>query len=91
MKSFFAEFVHTEKGVTCSDSGFIDLATAQECSSAVSYALSFNIKADYKSEGSWSRNPMGCYIYDYGSMHFNTHSTGIRKSSTITICRKGNT
>ena len=30
MKSFFAEFAHTDNGVTCSDSGFIDLSTAQE-------------------------------------------------------------
>ena len=90
--SFFAGFVHTERGVTCSDSRFIELSTAQECKLlGLTYAKSFNSKAYYRSEGSWSHNPKGCYIYDSGTMHFNTHSTGGSKSSTMSICRNGNT
>ena len=93
IKSFFAGFVHTERGATCSDSRFIDLSTAEECSGAVSYAKSFNSKASFKEEGSWSYNPKGCYIYDSGNMYFNTNtnSTESGKSTTISICFNGNT
>ena len=87
----FAEFVHTDKGATCSDSGFMDLSTAQECSGAVTYAKSFNSKAYFDVDGSWSRYPKGCFISESsGYMYFNTHSTGRRKSTTISICRNGN-
>ena len=94
--SFFAGFVHTNKGVTCSDSSLRDLSTAEECSGAVNYAKSFNSKAKYYTSGSWSNLPKGCYIYDYidsGNMYFNTHSTGGKSDSRTetSICRKGNT
>ena len=91
MKLFFAELVHTDNGVTCSERGFKDLSTAQECSDAVGYAKTFNSKAIYRNEGSWSNNPKGCYIWTDGVMHFNTHSIGERQSSTASICTKGST
>ena len=90
IKSFFAGFVHTERGDTCSDSRFMDLSTAQECSGAVSYAKSFNSKAYFDVDGSWSRYPKGCFILAWGAMYFNTHSTGGICSSCTSICRKGN-
>ena len=90
MTSFFAEFVHTDNGFTCSDSGFRDLSTAQECSGAVSYAKSFNSDAQYLYDGSWESLSKGCYIWSNGGMYFNTHSTGERHSSTASICTKGN-
>ena len=89
--SFFTGFVHTDRGVVCSDSRFMDLSTAQECSGAIDYAKSFNSDANYRGEGSWDEYPKGCYIYDSGSMYFNTHSTGTNQGRTISICRKGNT
>merc|ERR1711997_945062 len=86
------KFVHTDRGVTCSDSGFVALSTAQECSGAVSYAKLFNSKARYQSEGSRSNDPKGCYIFDSGKMYFNKHPTGAKvfaNRRTINICRKG--
>ena len=91
MTSFFAEFVHTDNGVTCSDSGFIDLSTAQECSGAVSYAKNFNSEAHYQFEGSFSGIPKGCIMHESGQIFFNTHTTGGRKSSYSSICNNGNT
>ena len=91
MKLFFAEFVHTDNGVTCSERGFKDLSTAQECSDAVIYAKTFNSKALYRTEGSWSNNPKGCYIWTTGNMYFNRHSIGEKDSYAASICTKGNT
>ena len=91
MASFLAAFVHTDNGVTCSDSGFIDLSTAQECSAALDYAMSFNSQASFLSENSWIDYPKGCVIFDWGGMYFNTHSTGGRTSRVASICKKGNT
>ena len=91
MTLFFAEFVHTDNGVTCSERGFKDLSTAQECSDAVSYAKTFNSEAHYRKEGSLKSYPKGCYILGAGNMVFNTHSTGGRQPSATSICKKGNT
>ena len=91
MKFVFAEVVHTDNGVTCSERGFKDLSTAQECSDAVGYAKTFNSKAYYVAEESSSNSPKGCYIYTSGSMYFNTHSIGGRNSYAASICTKGNT
>ena len=91
MTLFFAEFVHTDNGVTCSERGFMDLSTAQECSDAVSYAKTFNSKARYRNEGSYWDYPKGCHIWTWGNMHFNTHFIGAKDSSAASICRKGNT
>ena len=88
--SFFAEFVHTGNGVTCSDSGFVDLSTAEECSSAVNYAKSFNSKANYKYAGSSTASHKGCVILDSGDIYF-VYITGGEKSTATSICRKGNT
>ena len=85
------DLVHTDNGVTCSDSGFIDLSTAQECSVAVSYAKSFNRKANYLSTTNNSERHKGCFIFDSGAMWFNMHNTGSRSSYDTSICRKGNT
>ena len=92
MTSFFAEseFVHTDNGVTCSDSGFRDLSTAQECSDAVNYATSFNTKAVYRTTVSTTNRPKGCYILGSGYMYFNTHPDGGRSSSVNSICWRGN-
>ena len=90
MSSFFAEFVHTDNGVTCSDSGFIDLSTAQECSGAVNYAMSFNGKTKYIGQMNLGDRPKGCIIEDSGLMYFNAHSTGLVYSYYRNICRKGN-
>ena len=87
----FADFVDTDKGVTCSESGFMDLSTAQQCSAALNYAMSFNSGASYQFEDSWSGNPKGCFIFDWGSMYFNTHSTGGRNYYVVSICENGNT
>ena len=90
MTSFFAGYFHTDKGVTCSDSLFIDLSTAEECYDAfLFYAKSFSskVRGYYGSE----RGPKGCYIDDRGGMYFNTHSTGSWSSSTTSICKDGNT
>ena len=91
MKLFFAEVFHTDNGVTCSERGHKDLSTAQGCSDAVGYAKTFNSKALYKNDGSWSNNPKGCYIWTSGDMFFNTHSIGERRSSAASICMKGST
>ena len=91
MKFVFAEVVHTDNGVTCSERGFKDLSTAQECSDAVGYAKTFNSKALYRNEVSSSDRPKGCYIWTNGYMYFNTHSIGERQSSAASICTKGNT
>ena len=91
MTLFFAEFVPTDNGVTCSERGFKDLSTAQECSDAVSYAKTFNSNANYREKGSLSNYPKGCYIWTSGNMLFNTHSTGEKVSSAASICTKGNT
>ena len=91
MTSFFAEFAHTDNGVSCSDSGLRDLSTAEECSVAVSYAKSFNSEARYRNVYSSIKRPKGCYIWDTGAMYFNTHPTGGSSSSVASICRKGNT
>ena len=92
MTLFFAEFVHTDNGVTCSERGFKDLSTAQECSDAVSYAKTFNSKARYRDEGSWIIFPKGCHIWKIsGNMHFNAHFIGEKDSSAASICKKGNT
>ena len=90
MTSFFTEFVHTDNGVTCSESRFRDLLTAQECSGAVSYAKSFNGEANYVWEVSSGSRPRGCFISLWGKMYFNTHSTGGVDYSATSICRKGN-
>ena len=91
MSSFFAGFFHTYKDVTCSESGFMDLSTAQECSGAVSYAKSFNINAGWRFQGNWNGLPKGCIIADGGYVYFNTHSTGGRSNEYASICRKCNT
>ena len=91
MTLFFAEFVHTDNGVTCSERGFKDLSTAQECSDAVSYAKTFNSKALYRNEVSWNFYPKGCYIWPSGYIYFNTHSIGEKDSSAASICTIGNT
>ena len=94
MTSFFAEFATTDEGLSCSDSGFRDLSTAQDCSRAVSYAKSFNSKATWLRTTDNPTNHKGCFIYDTkytGYMYFNTHSTGGRSHSIDTsICRIGN-
>ena len=97
MVSFFAELVHTGNGVTCSDSGFMDL-TKEECAGAVNYAKSnksnFNY-AYFNSVHSWSTVPKGCVISDYDNhinhINFNTHSTGGKSAVYSSICKKGNT
>ena len=92
MTSFFAELVHTENGVTCSDSGFINLVTEQECFDAVRYAKSFNSKIKYLGAKSFSSRPSGCFfILDYGVMYWNTNSRGQGSYSCTSICRGGNT
>ena len=95
MKSFFAELVHTEEGVTCSDSGFMDLSTEEECAGAVNYAKSFNSKASFHYAATWSTLPKGCIIGYNGNILFNKHSTGGQSFTTHSvfgsICRKGNT
>ena len=91
MTPFFAEFVSTINGVTCSDYGLMDLAHPQECSSAVSYAKSFNAKAIFMSRTDHEDRHKGCFIYDSGAVWFNTHDTGSRSSYVTSICKKGNT
>ena len=90
MTSFFAEFVHTDSGVACSERGFTDLSTAEECSGSVDYAKSFKSNANYRYSFSDNRTLKGCFIDTYGRIYFNTHSTGGRCSSCTNICRKGN-
>ena len=93
MTSFFAELVHTGNGATCSDAGFMDLSTAEECSGsdAVNYAKSFDGNAHYKNVLSDGYAHKGCYMHDNGEMWFNTHITGRRRSDIFNICRKGST
>ena len=96
MTLFFAEFVHTDYGVTCSNVGFMDLSTAEKCSGAVNYAKTFNSLANYRYAVSWSESPKGCFITDSGYIYFNTHPTGGEnrweiKDTDKRICRKGNT
>merc|ERR1711936_1494495 len=83
------EFVYTVNGVTCSDYGLMDLAHPQECSSAVSYAKSFNAKAIFMSRTDHEDRHRGCFIYDSGAMWFNTHDTGSRSSYVTSICKIG--
>ena len=89
MTSFLAAFVHTDNGVTCSDRGFTDLSTAQECTDAVTYAKSFNSAARYQSAVSLSTSPTGCIINHSGSMYFNSYPTADRNNLYRSICRKG--
>ena len=89
--SIVTSHVHTASGVTCSESGFIDLSTEEECSGAVDYARSFNRNAKYRDATASSSYLKGCFILDGGFMYFNTHSTGGICSSCTSICRKGNT
>ena len=91
MTPFFAEFVSTINGVTCSDYGLMDLAHPQECSAAVNHAKSFNAKAIFMSRTDHEDRHKGCFIYDSGAMWFNTHDTGSRSSYVTSICKKGNT
>ena len=86
---FFAALLHTDRGFTCSDSGFIDLSTDQECSDAVNYAESFNYEANYKKMVSWPNNHKGCLIKDSGDMYFNLHPIGRNDASIRSICKKG--
>ena len=91
MTPFFAEFVHTVNGVTCSDYGLMDLAHPQECSAAVDHAKSFNDKSIFMSRTDHEDRHKGCFIYDSGAMWFNTHDTGSRSSYVTSICKIGNT
>ena len=100
MTSFFTEFVHTENGVTCSESGFTNIFTEEECARSVDYARSFNPKAYYEFEVNWRYKPKGCLILNdgnsgsglnYGGMYFNTHITGgAPVKDFANICRRGN-
>ena len=91
--SFFAGLVHTDRGVTCSNSSLMDLSTAEECSGAVNYAKSFNSKARYYGEFTRRDYPKGCIVFDNShiELYFNAHSTGGRSYSTSSICRTSNT
>ena len=91
MTPFFAEFVSTINGVTCSDYGLMDLAHPQECSAAVDHAKSFNDKSIFMSRTDHEDRHKGCFIYDSGAMWFNTHDTGSRSSYVTSICKIGNT
>lgn len=88
----FAVLVHTEKGTTCSDSGFHDLSTDHECFDAVGYAKSFNGHAGYITSWSFPLHHKGCFIWDdeLGTMYFNRHPTGNNNAHLRSICRKGN-
>ena len=86
----FAEFVHTDRGTTCSDYIFKDLSNYQECVDAVEYAKSFNRNASYVNNGNWARKPTGCYIYDDGEMFFNHNLKGENQGKTRSICKNGN-
>ena len=87
----FAEFVHPSKGTLCSEIGFMDLSTEQECIGAVNYAKSFNSKAIYYKAIDVEFITKGCIINDEGTIFFNKHSTGLKTSSYTSICRNGNT
>ena len=93
MASFFAELVHTGNGATCSDAGFMDLSTEEECSGsdAVNYAKSFDGNAHFRGVVSNEYIHKGCYMYDDGEMWFNIHNTGGRGPNNFNICRKGST
>ena len=86
---FFAALLHTDRGATCSDSGFIDLSTDQECSDAVKYAESFNDEAIYKKVVSWPNNHKGCLILYSGDVYFNVHPVGRNDEDVRSICKKG--
>merc|ERR1712110_401638 len=82
------ELVHTDKGISCSNRGFMDLSTEQECKDAVSFAKSFNSEANYLQMGYFSYLPRGCFIDDYGWMYFNADSIGKRSPVYTSICKK---
>ena len=91
----FSALFHTDNGFTCSDSGFLDLSTAQECSNAVNYATSFNKMANYDQEIFSRYMPKGCVIMDSGNMYFNLHFNeelkyGSNDAVSRSICKKGN-
>ena len=97
--NLFAALLHTEKGTTCSDSGFQDLSTEKECADAVNYAKSIIGNARYIGSGSWPENHKGCFIYvemysgnpsGSGHMYFNKHSSGNNNAAMRSICHKGN-
>ena len=93
MTSFFVGFFHTDIGVTCSEGGFNDLSTAQECSATVSYAKNFNNRAHYYGEISLSEGAKGCVMskHPVGTIYFNSHPTGGRNlTGFISICKNGN-
>ena len=91
MTSFFAEFVHTDKNVTCSDTGLMDFSTGQECYGAVNYAKTFNSNARYRWELYGDMYPKGCFISESGNMYFNKYTGSARSSfSGISICYRGN-
>ena len=71
------------------DNAWSDLANDQKCAQSVSYATSVNPRANYREAGRWSNVPKGCFIYDSGSMFFNSYSSGKAKSDARSICLKG--
>ena len=77
---------HTDRGLTCSDNNLRDLTTAKECSDAETYATSFNVNARYLNDGYLPNEPKGCFIEDSGSMRFNSHPYGARRTNTRSIC-----
>ena len=89
-QTLFLEFLHTDRGTTCSENLLGDLSNDQECSDAVNYATSFNLNANYVETRSWARYPKGCYIYDSGEMYFNSHPDGENRGETRSICISGN-
>ena len=64
-------WMQTVRMELCTDSGFIDLSTGQECSDAVIYGKLFNCKANCQYQGSWQTKHKECFICDSGEMYFN--------------------
>ena len=90
MTYFFVGIFNTDNGVTCSDVGFDDLSTPEECSAAVSYAKNLNSKAHFSLFYYRHGIPKGCAMDESGPISFST-DPGKRESSYTSICKNGNT
>ena len=68
----FIVFTHTENGIRCSEKGWKDLETENECRSAVNYTQSFAPNAYFHKSGMWAYSPKGCYLGGYNGVRWNS-------------------
>ena len=68
--------------IDCVDVGLPPLGNVVECQEAAS-----SLGLTYKSAGSFGNNPKGCFKYASGSVYWNNHETGSKRSDSFVICK----